>query len=346
MPTTFRLVCQLRSITQTYACMRWLSGPWQRLLGILWTTTTTTSTEKSFPLRWLNDWGPFLPSQLANVPQGWSKSASEWLCLGANIWAISQYKSLWLAPALAPAYDRSANGMKKRREPECIMATGCMFLKWLISLWVLAFLIHKSWVPVLADLPVVWLMELRGFDSVIVDKKIWKHQIFRGMWFFLVVFFVASVSLSTGSLEETAAPKLDRIQHLTEGYCNRSNMCCYTWIWLWGLLAGGLSAFPFNTVAVVVVVVFRAHSRHIYLIMTCAVPKGGRVYTTWKEMRQNGGIKRGSWQRWRAAPPCDYWLVLAVNCISFWVACRGSRSPPWPRATWIMGATENNQIHL
>ena len=137
-------------------------------------------------------------------------------------------------------------------------------------LWVLAFLIHKSWVPVLGDLPVVWLMELRGSDSVIVDKKIWTYQIFRGMWFSLAgILFSPPFPSSQGHLRE----QLDRIQHLTEGYFNRSNVCCYTWIGLWGLLARGLSAYPFNTVAVVVV--FRAHTRHIYLIMTCGSWGGG-----------------------------------------------------------------------
>lgn len=45
--------------------------------------------------------------------------------------------------------------------------------------------------------------------------------------------------------------------------------------------------------------------------------------------------------------PCDCWLLMAVYCISFWVACRGSRSPSWPPAMWIKCHREKpNVLHL
>lgn len=64
-------------------------------------------------VKWL---GPFFHHSWQMFCRAESKSASEWVCLSANIWAISQNKSLWLAPALAPAYDWSAKGRKERAQ--------------------------------------------------------------------------------------------------------------------------------------------------------------------------------------------------------------------------------------
>ena len=91
------------------------------------------------------------------------------------------------------------------------------------------------------------------------------------------------------------------------------------------------------------VVVWGNHNRHLPGDGMCCFWVA--YTTTGKQMRQNWGIKRGIWQCWHATPPCDYWLLLVVYCISFWVACWGSRSPSWPLAMWIMGATEKNLMY-
>lgn len=99
--------------------------------------------------------------------------------------------------------------------------------------------------------------------------------------------------------------------------------------------------FPFWTLLVArgSFVVWRAHDSHIYLIMVFAVSV--RVYLIRIEMCV--GI-------WHFSCNTTLWLMLAVNCTSFWVACRGSCRPFWPRAMWIMGATEKkkktNALHL
>lgn len=92
--------------------------------------------------------------------------------------------------------------------------------------------------------------------------------------------------------------------------------------------------FPFWTLLVArgSFVVWRAHDSHIYLIMVFAVSV--RVYLIRIEMCV--GI-------WHFSCNTTLWLMLAVNCTSFWVACRGSCRPFWPRAMWIMGATEKKK---